>query len=107
MAIKIRKGDTVQVLGGKDRGRQGKVLSVHPKDLRLVVEGLNIRKKFNKARREGERGQIVEFPASLPISRVALVCPSCKKPIRVAYRHLADGKKERRCRKCDAGITVS
>ncbi|MFA5953944.1 MAG: 50S ribosomal protein L24 [Patescibacteria group bacterium] len=107
MAMKIRKGDTVQVLGGKDRGRQGKVLSAQPKIAKVVVEGLNIRKKFNKSRREGERGQIVEFPAPLPVSRVALVCPSCKKTIRVGYRILTDGKKERRCPKCDASITVA
>lgn len=103
--MKILKGDNVEILTGKDRGQRGKVLSVNPETQRVVVEGRNLRKKHTRPRRAGEKGQIVEFPASLPASRVMVVCPSCTKPIRVSYRTPQGGKKERWCRKCDATIT--
>src|SRR3989338_9443037 len=98
--MKIRKGDNVQILAGKDAGRRGKILDVLPAAQRVVVEGLNVRKKHSRARRAGEKGQIVEFPASLPVSRVGLVCPHCKKVIRVSQRISVGGVKERWCRKC-------
>lgn len=101
--LKIHKGDMVEVLAGKDRGKRAKVLSVDPKNAKLVAEGLNILKKHTRPKRQGEKGQIVEFPASLSIAKVALVCPHCQKKIRVGYR-VAAGKKERWCRKCQASL---
>ncbi len=105
--MKIKKGDNVQIIAGKDRGRHGKVLEVRAASDRVVVEGLNIRKKHSRPRRGGEKGQIIEFPASLPASRVMLVCPHCQKLIRVAYRIPEGGVKERWCRKCGATISKS
>lgn len=104
-ALKIRKGDTVQVLAGKDRGKRGKVLRVLPETHRIVVEGLNIRKKHTRPRKQGEKGQIVEFPATMPVGRASLVCPHCQKTLRVGFRMNAEGKKTRWCRKCQSVIT--
>lgn len=95
----------MQILIGKDRGRSGKVARVLPKTTQVVVEGLNMRKKHTRPRRQGEKGKIIDFPAPLPMSRVGLVCPHCQKTIRVGYKILADGRKERRCRKCDGSIS--
>ena len=103
--MKILKGDNVAMVVGKDRGKTGKVIEVRPRDNKVVVEGLNLLKKFAKPRKEGQKGQIVEFPSAVPVERVMLVCPSCQKPARVGYR-VVEGKKERRCVKCDAAIVV-
>ena len=102
--MKIKKGDTVQILAGKDRTRRGKVIRVLPDAGKIVIEGLNLRKKHTRPRRQGEKGRIIDFPAPLPVSRVGLLCPHCQKVIRVGYRLLPDGKKERHCRKCQASI---
>ena len=106
IVAKIRTGDLVQFLAGKDRGKRGKVLKVLPEAGRVVVEGLNIRKKHVRPKRAGEKGQIVEFPGSVPAARVALVCPHCQKAIRVARRFSDAREKERWCRKCRLGITA-
>lgn len=95
MAAKVRKNDLVQVISGRDRGKQGKVTRVIPKEHRVVVEGVNIRKRHTKARRPGEQAGIVEFPAPLDISNVALVSPKTGKPVRVGFRTLGDGSKVR------------
>jgi large subunit ribosomal protein L24 len=107
MKLKIRKGDTVQLLSGKDRGKRGQVIEVQRDQDRVVVEGLNIRKKNVRPRRQGEKGQIVEFPGAVNSSNVALVCSSCKKVTRIGMRVLNDGKRERMCKKCDSAITIA
>ena len=104
MAAKVRKNDTVQVLSGREKGKQGKVTRVLPKEDRVVVEGVNIRKRHARARRAGEQGGIVEFPAPLHISSVAVVCAKCGRPTRVGFRVLADGTKVRICKRCDEVI---
>lgn len=101
--MKIRKGDIVRVLRGKDRGKQGKVLSAHPKEERVIVEGLNLVHKHVRARRMGEKGQRVEVPAPVRISNVQLVCPECKKGTRVAIRRQGNVR-ERVCKNCEAVI---
>lgn len=106
MKLKIRKGDTVQLLTGKDRGKRGQVIQVQPEKDRLVVEGLNVRKKHVRPRRQGEKGQTAEFSGAVNSSNVALVCGSCKKTTRVGVRVLQDGKKERFCKKCNAAIVA-
>lgn len=98
--MKIRKGDTVKILTGKDKGKKGRVLKVMPKENKLIVEGLNLFYKHVRPRREGEKGQRIQFPAPLHVSKVMLICPKCSKPTRVGYKILADGKKVRWCRKC-------
>jgi large subunit ribosomal protein L24 len=104
---KVKKGDKVEVIAGKDVGERGEVVSVHPKDDRLVVSGVNVGKKHEKARQIGNRqiaAQIVEFNAPLHISNVMVVCPSCDKATRVGFRFKDDGAKVRCCKKCNADL---
>ena len=103
--MKIKKGDTVEVISGDDRGSRGTVHRVMPREGRVLVSGVNIVKKHQ--RRTGDvRTQfgIIEREAPIAISNVALVCPRCSKPTRVGYRILEDGKKVRMCHKCDETI---
>lgn len=102
--FKIKKGDTVLVQVGKDRGKTGKVLAMLPTEGRLVVEGRNIVKKHVRPRRRGEKGQRVEAPSPMPIARVMLVCPSCRAATRVSIRRPAPHTRERVCKKCQAII---
>lgn len=102
--MKIRKGDTVEVLSGNDRGVRGTVNTVIPKEGRVVVAGVHVVKKHQ--RRTGDvRTQfgIIEREAPVNISNVALVCPHCDRPVRVGYRVSPEGK-VRVCRKCDEPI---
>ncbi len=100
--MKIKKGDTVEVIAGDDRGSRGTVHRVLVKERRLVVSGVNMIKKHQ--RRTGDvRTQvgIIEREAPLDISNVALVCPRCDKASRVGYRIMDDGSKVRVCKSCD------
>ncbi len=106
MAARIRKSDTIEVLSGRDRGKRGTVERVIPRERRVVVEGINIRKRHTRARRPGAPQGIIEFPAPLHISNVAVVCESCDRPVRVGFRFLADGSKVRFCRRCDEVIAM-
>lgn len=98
--MKIKKGDTIKIICGKDLGKTGKVLSVLPKKGKVVIEGLNLRIKHVRPRRQREKGQRISFPAPMDISNVMLVCPKCGKATRVGYKILEDGKKVRVCKKC-------
>jgi large subunit ribosomal protein L24 len=95
MAARIRSGDTVVVLAGKDRGKSGKVRSVSPREDRVVVEGLNLVKRHTKARGPGQPGGIIEKEAALHVSNVAIADPRDGKPTRVGFRFEADGTKVR------------
>ncbi len=97
---KIKKGDTVQVMRGKDGGKRGRILKVLPQKNKIIIEGLNLVWKHVRPRREGEKGQRIQLAAPLDISKVMLICPKCQKPVRVGYKILADAKKTRWCRKC-------
>jgi large subunit ribosomal protein L24 len=101
--MKIKKGDTVLIIKGKDRGKVGEVIKAIPKENRIVVKGLNLVKKHIKPKRMGEKGEIVEIPAPLYVSKVKLICPSCKKPTKVGYKFVDDIKK-RYCKKCKSLI---
>ena len=101
--MKIKKNDTVLIISGKDRGKKGKVLHVFPKDQRLLVEGVNMRKKHVRPKKSGEKGQIVESPSPLTVSNVKLICPKCAKPSRVGSK-IIDKKKYRMCKKCGQEI---
>ena len=83
--MKIKKGDQVQIITGKDRGKQGVVLRVLPDEHRVIVKGANMMKRHMKAKREGEKGERVEKEAPTHISNVMLVCPHTGKPTRVGY----------------------
>jgi large subunit ribosomal protein L24 len=101
--MKIKKGDNVFVLVGKDRGKTGKVIDVDSKRLRVTVEGINLYKKHVRPRRQGEKGQIVTVPRPIHISNVLPLCAACGKASRVGYR--MDGKtKVRYCKSCKAVI---
>lgn len=104
---RIKKGDQVQVIAGKDVGERGEVMQVLPKEDRVVVEGVNLLKRHRKARQVGTQqipAQIVEFNGSIHLSNVSLVCPTCDKATRVGYRVREDGFKVRVCRKCNADV---
>lgn len=98
--MKIKKGDKVKILAGKDKGKIGKVLNISVEKNKLTVEGLNLLVKHAKPRKQGEKGQRIQYPAPLNISNVALICPKCSKPIRVGYKTLENKKKVRLCRSC-------
>ena len=102
--LKIKKGDTVLIQVGKDRGKVGKVLVALPKEGRLLIEGLNLVKKHVKPRKAGEKGQRIEVPSPLPVSRVMLVCPSCNKATRVGIQRGDTGLRQRVCKKCKVAI---
>jgi large subunit ribosomal protein L24 len=111
--LKIRKGDTVEVITGKDLGRRGKVFEVLPREGRLLVEKLNIVKRHSKPRPvKGTRGAqmtpggVLEKEAPLRVDNVALVCPSCNKPTRVGYRFGENGEKLRHCRRPGCGKDI-
>jgi len=101
--MRIKKSDTVLIISGKDRGKKGKVIKALPKENKIVVEGVNLRKKHTRPRRQGEKGQIVEIAAPFDVSNVKLICPKCKKPTRVGYRVL-EKNKFRICKKCGEEI---
>jgi large subunit ribosomal protein L24 len=111
--MKLKKNDNVKILTGKDQGKTGKILQMIKKtgaEEKVVVEGLNLRYKHARAKKQGESGQKIQFPAPINISNVQLVCPKCNKPTRVGYK-LIEGKKEtmrekkqRVCKKCKAII---
>jgi len=103
--MKIKKGDTVEVISGDDKGMRGEVHRVIPKENRVVVSGVNMIRKHQ--RRTGDvRTQvgIIEMEAPIHISNVALVCPHCDKPTRVGYQIEADGMKVRICRRCKQAV---
>jgi large subunit ribosomal protein L24 len=95
MAIRIRKGDTVQVIAGDDRGRVGKVLSVDEEEQRVVVEKVNFVKRHTKARKQGMKSGIVEKEAPIHLSNVLLYDERMQRGTRVGVRALPDGKRER------------
>ena len=95
MAAKIRKGDRVQVLAGRDKGQRGEVLSVFPKEERALVRGVNMVKRHQKPRGLNAPGGIVEKEAPIHLSNLALIDPASDKPTRVGFKTLEDGKKVR------------
>jgi large subunit ribosomal protein L24 len=97
----VRKGDSVKVLSGKDRGKTGKVLRVLPARLRAVVEGVAFIKRHTRPNPQRNiKGGVVEREASVHVSNLMVVCGECGKPGRVAHKRLEDGQKIRVCRKC-------
>lgn len=101
--MKIKKGDQIIVTAGKDRGRRGKVTEVDTASGTVLVPGINMYKRHEKKRDEKRPGGIIEYARSLPMGKVALVCPKCGKPTRAGYL-LTRGGKERICRKCGQKI---
>ena len=102
--MNVKKGDTIVVLSGKDKGKQGKVLKSDPKGGKVIVEGVNVALKHRKPRKQGEEGGILKMETPIYACKVMLVCPKCGKPTRPAFRILDDGSKTRVCRKCGETI---
>lgn len=100
--MNIRTGDNVKILSGKEKGKTGKVLQVLNTEDRIVVEGVNMLKKNVRPKREGEKGQVVEYNAPLHVSNIQLICPKCNKPSRIGIARSAKGDKNRVCKKCEA-----
>jgi len=103
ITMRLKKGDTVKILGGKDRGKTGTILHALPEAGRVVIDGLNVFKKHSRPRRQGEKGQMVLVPRPMPASKVMLVCPNCKQPTRIGAR-VEGARKVRFCKKCEAAI---
>lgn len=93
--IRLKKGDTVQVLAGKYKGKTGKVVATHPKENKVTVEGINIVKKHVKPNRTNPQGAIVELTKPIWVSKVAIVDPTAKKPSRIGFKVDKDGTKTR------------
>ena len=101
--MKIHRGDNVIIIAGKDRGRTGTVTRALPADEKVIIDGLNLRKRHRRPRKANEKGQIIEFAHPIHVSNVMLVDPKTGKPTRVGYR-VEDGKKVRYAKK--SGTTV-
>ncbi|MBU5627996.1 50S ribosomal protein L24 [Oscillibacter hominis] len=102
-SLNVKKGDTVVVLSGKDKGKQGKVLGTVPAERKVVVEGINMVTCHVKPRKQGEEGGIVKREAAMYASKVQVVCPKCGKGTRIAHK-IENGKKSRVCKHCGAEL---
>lgn len=96
---RIKKDDQILIIKGKDRGKKGKVLDVFPQEGKVMVEGLNLRKKHVRPKKGNEKGQVVETPAAIQESNVMVVCPKCSQPSRIGIK-ITEKKKYRLCKKC-------
>ena len=111
MKMKVKKGDKVLIIKGKDRGKSGKIARALPSKLMVVIDGLNLRKKTIKAKRGGEKGRIISIAWPMRVENVMLICDACGKPTRAGFR-LIDGSRERSqgkkkiryCKKCEATV---
>lgn len=107
--MKIHKNDIVKVLVGKDRGKTGKVLHADAKENTVLIEGINTHKKHARSKKPGEKGQVIVLPSPLNISKVMLICPSCKDASKIGYKigsnkDASKQTKERVCKSCEAVI---
>jgi len=101
--MKIKKGDTVLIISGKDKNKKGKVIRSFPKERKVIVEGAGLVKKHQKPKKQGEKGQIVQIPSKINVANVEIICPSCKKITRIGFQ-IIKGKKYRSCKKCGKKI---
>jgi large subunit ribosomal protein L24 len=101
--MRIRKGDRVMVLQGKDRGRSGEVMRAMPKDKKVIVEGVNISKRHSRPRRGTMQGGIIDKDMPMHVASVAIICSNCG-PTRIGYRQDEQGRKVRVCTKCGGDL---
>lgn len=97
----VKRGDTVKVIAGKDKGMEGKVIVAIPSKNKVIVEGVAMVKKHQKAKMQGQESGIIHMEAPIDASNVMRVCPSCKKAARTGIKVLEDGSKVRYCKKCN------
>ncbi len=102
--IKLKKGDRVRVLTGKDRGKEGEIMKVLPRENKVIVDGVNVAKKHQKAKTATSQGGIIDKDMPIPVPNVALLSPGDGKPTKVGYKVLEDGSKIRICRRTGAEI---
>lgn len=100
MALRIHQNDTIEVISGRDRGKRGKVQRVVPKENLLLVEGVNVVKRHQRATATIRQAGIITKEMPFPMSKVKLVCTQCSKAVRVGFQFLEDGRKVRICRSC-------
>ena len=101
--LQVKSGDTVVVISGADKGKEGKVLKADPKNGKVIVEGVNVASKHQKPRKQGEEGGIIKLETPIYACKVMVVCPKCGKPTRVAHKQ-ENGKNVRVCKKCGANL---
>ena len=101
---KIKVGDTVQAVKGKDRGKKGKILRITAAGNRAVVEGINFLKHFRRKTQQDQQGGVVSVESPVAIANLALVCKSCSRPVRIGFKLLQDGTKSRFCKSCKEAI---
>lgn len=103
--IKIKKNDAIVVISGKDRGKSGKILNVYADKNRVLIEGIGLKKKNQRPRKSGQKGEVITIPSSIHISNVMLYCSTCGKGTRAGFAALQEGaKKIRICKKCKNAI---
>jgi len=102
--VHVKKGDTVYVLSGKDKGKKGKILSVEPSDNMVLVEGVNMSTKHKKPRSKYQQGGIIHQESPVNSAKVMLMCDKCGKPTKIGKRILDNGLKSRVCKKCGQDI---
>lgn len=100
----IKKGDVVQVLKGKDRGKKGKVITVFVAAGKALVEGCNLAKKHRRQTRQDQKGGIVDIEVPVALANLGIVCKACDKPVRVGFKTAKDGAKERVCKRCGGAL---
>ncbi len=105
MNLKVKKNDTVVVISGRDKGKQGKVTQVFPREAMVVAEGINLRVKHLKARSGSQSGNKVQYAAPISAAKVMVVCPQCSKPTRVRMLKAEDGRIIRSCHRCQQPLT--
>lgn len=105
MKLSVKKNDEVKIISGKDKGKIGKVLKVFPKKQRIIVERVNLIKKHTRANPKKQiQAGIIEKEAPIHVSKVMVICPECKRPVRIGKKFLEDGSKVRICKKCGGVI---
>ena len=96
----VKRGDKVVVIAGKDKGKEGNVIAAFPEENKVIVEGVAVAKKHQKARMQGQASAIIDKEMSIDASNVMRVCPKCGKPARVGVKVFDDGSKAKYCKKC-------
>jgi large subunit ribosomal protein L24 len=102
--VHVKKGDTVRVIAGRDKGKEGQIIRAIPKENRVVVEKINLVKRHQRPTPDFPEGGIITKEAPIHVSNVMIICKSCKKPTRIAHKFLENGKKVRACKKCGATL---
>lgn len=102
--MKLKKGDKVLVVSGKDKGKTGKITKSLPRFEKIVIEGINVKKKHQRSRKEGKKGQIIQIAMPLNVSIAKFLCVKCDKAVRLGYKISENGKKVRICKKCGSEV---